>query len=52
MLNDMSPSTGEFVKLDNIYGQVMNLMIAGEFGPICRTVLDVKPHISPSGMRV
>eukprot|EP00878_Enallax_costatus_P002291 GHUV01002466.1.p1 GENE.GHUV01002466.1~~GHUV01002466.1.p1 ORF type:complete len:1154 (+),score=313.19 GHUV01002466.1:119-3580(+) len=29
MLNDVSPSTGEYVRLCNIYGQVMNLMIAG-----------------------
>jgi hypothetical protein len=30
MLNDVSPSTGDYVRLTNIYGQVMNLMIAGE----------------------
>jgi hypothetical protein len=29
MLNDVSPSTGDYVRLQNIYGQVMNLMIAG-----------------------
>jgi hypothetical protein len=29
MLNEVSPSTGDFVRLSNIYGQVMNLMIAG-----------------------
>eukprot|EP00775_Hariotina_reticulata_P009541 gene9541-9705_t len=29
MLNDISPSTGGHVRLINIYGQVMNLMIAG-----------------------
>ncbi|KAF8059389.1 cypD [Scenedesmus sp. PABB004] len=29
MLNDVSPGTGDYVRLCNIYGQVMNLMIAG-----------------------
>lgn len=29
MLNEVSPSTGDYVRLANIYGQVMNLMIAG-----------------------
>lgn len=29
MLHDVSPSTGDYVRLQNIYGQVMNLMIAG-----------------------
>eukprot|EP00882_Tetradesmus_deserticola_P011686 GHRQ01012364.1.p1 GENE.GHRQ01012364.1~~GHRQ01012364.1.p1 ORF type:complete len:311 (+),score=127.78 GHRQ01012364.1:1420-2352(+) len=28
MLNDVSPTTGDFVALHNIFGQVMNLMIA------------------------
>lgn len=30
MLNEVSPSTGDYVRIGNIYGQVMNLMIAGE----------------------
>jgi hypothetical protein len=29
MLNEVSPSTGDYVRIGNIYGQVMNLMIAG-----------------------
>lgn len=29
MLNDVSPSTGDYVRLANIYGQCINLMIAG-----------------------
>jgi hypothetical protein len=32
MLNEVSPSTGDYVRINNIYGQVMNLMIAGEQG--------------------
>jgi hypothetical protein len=32
MLNEVSPSTGDYVRIGNIYGQVMNLMIAGERG--------------------
>jgi hypothetical protein len=30
MLNEVSPSTGDYVRINNIYGQVMNLMIAGK----------------------
>lgn len=29
MLSEVSPSTGDYVRIGNIYGQVMNLMIAG-----------------------
>jgi hypothetical protein len=36
MLSDISPSTGDYVRLTNIYGQVMSLMIAGRVGYDCR----------------
>jgi hypothetical protein len=29
MLNDKSPNNGEYVRLETIYGHVINLMVAG-----------------------
>jgi hypothetical protein len=43
MLNDVSPSTGDYVRLQNIYGQVMNLMIAG--GAWRRNILASKQRL-------
>lgn len=43
MLNEVSPSTGDYVRIGNIYGQVMNLMIAGErVERVYRTAADVR----------